>query len=190
MSAEYMKNGAQLNTNSLQTISDVFFDHSKVISLADIPFDPEVRKLCEQNSCGKFGTCWTCPPAVGTLKELHARIMKFDHFLLFDKVYELEDSFDWEGMMTSVKDFQKRIFKYKKEVHKKDSAFSFLTLGAGACMFCETCTYGQQIPCRFPEEALISVEAFGIDAMKMMKDNGLKYNNGPNTVTYIGGIFY
>jgi len=179
-----------LNTNSLQTIINEFFDHAKIISVSDIPFDTEVRKLCEQNSCGKFGSCWTCPPAVGDIEILHVRAMEFNHFLFFYKVYPLEDSFDWEGMMESVKDFQRRMFKLRKDVRNQDSEFVFLMLGAGACMFCETCTYLQQKPCRFPEEALISIEAFGIDAMKMMKDNRMKYNNGPNTVTYIGGLFY
>lgn len=179
-----------MNTISLRTIGNDFFDHSKVLSVSDIPFDTEVRKLCEQNSCGKFGSCWTCPPAVGKLEDLHVRVMNFNHFLLYYKVYALTDSFDWEGMMESVKDFQQRIFKFRKEVQERDSKFHFLMLGAGACMFCETCTYLQEKPCRFPQEALITIEAFGIDAMKMMIDNGLKYNNGPNTVTYIGGLLF
>ncbi|MCF8090294.1 MAG: DUF2284 domain-containing protein [Desulfotignum sp.] len=166
------------------------FDHSKTIPVSRIPFDKEVRRLCEQNMCGQYGKSWTCPPAIDTIEKLQSRSTIFKHFLVFYKVYSLEDSFDWEGMMNSVKDFQSRIFKLKKKIQHTDPELHFFVLGAGSCQLCDTCTYPQQKPCRCPEDALFSLESFGIDAMTMMKDNGLKYNNGPNTVTYIGGLFH
>lgn len=164
------------------------FDHSTSIPVSGIPFDQEVRTLCEQNSCGKFGQSWTCPPAVGSLEELQKRLTPFRYFLIFYKVYPLEDSFDWAGMMSSVKDFQDRVFKLQKLIKQEKS--DSIVVGAGACLICEKCTFPEKKPCRFPEDALISIEAFGINAMKMMMENGLQYNNGPNTVTYIGGLFY
>lgn len=176
--------------NAIDHLVEELFDHSKLIPISDIPFDMAVRKLCEQNACGKFGSCWTCPPAIGEVQELQDSLADYKDFLVFYKVYTLEDSFDWEGMINSVKDFQKKILQLKKQIQYQDPDFSFLVLGAGACMLCEKCTYPQNEPCRLPEHAIFSVEAFGIDAMKMMRDNDLKYNNGPNTVTYIGGIFY
>ena len=175
---------------TLKQFIDNDFDHSKTIAVSGIPFDDEVRRLCEQNSCGKFGKSWTCPPAAGAIEELQARLTAFNHFIIFYKVYALEDSFDWEGMMAGVKDFQSRIFKLKKQIRAKEPEFDFLVLGAGACQVCDACTYPEQEPCRFPDDAMYSVESFGIDVMKLMRDNGLNYNNGPNTVTYIGGLFY
>lgn len=172
----------------LKPIFDDQFDHSKSIHVSCIPFDSEVRELCEQNSCGKFDQSWTCPPASGTVEELQRRLTRFRSFLIFYKVYNLEDSFDWDGMMQSVADFQSRILTIQK--HFRQENIDFLILGAGACQVCETCTYPAQEPCRFPSDAVFPVESFGIDVMKMMKDNGLIYNNGPNTVTYIGGLFY
>jgi predicted metal-binding protein len=167
---------------------DNYFDHSKTIPAPSVPFDNALREMCEQNTCGKLGQSWTCPPAVGPIEELRKKVSGFNHFIIFYKVYKLDGSFDWEGMMDSVKDFQSRISKAQKKIKKETT--NFLILGAGACQVCESCTYLEQKPCRFPESALIPVEAFGIDAMKMMIDNGLKYNNGANTVTYIGGLFY
>jgi predicted metal-binding protein len=166
------------------------FDHSKTIPVSKIPFDNEVRRLCEQNMCGQYGKNWTCPPAIDTIEKLQSRMSIFNHFLVFYKIYPLEDSFDWEGMMISVKDFQSRTFKLKKKIQHTDPELNFFILGAGSCQLCDTCTYPQQKPCKNPEDALFSIESFGIDAMKIMKDNGLQYNNGPNTVTYIGGLFY
>jgi hypothetical protein len=45
-------------------------------------------------------------------------------------------------------------------------------------------------PCRFPEKAISSVEACGIDVMSLSKSAGVRYNNGKNTVTYIGAVLY
>ena len=172
-----------------ETIIQDLFDQSKILPFSKIPFDNEVRKLCEQNMCGCYGRSWTCPPAIDDVETLQARLADFSHCVVFYSVYQLEDSFDWEGMMTSVKDFQARILKSRKKIQAEDPARNFFFLGAGSCQMCETCTYPEEKPCRNPEEALYSVESYGIDAMKMMQDNGLKYNNGPNTVTYIGVLF-
>ncbi|WP_022665408.1 DUF2284 domain-containing protein [Desulfospira joergensenii] len=166
------------------------FDHSKAIPFSQVTFSQEVRKLCEQNMCGNFRKSWTCPPAVDSIEDLQGQLSLFHRFLLLDKVYPLQDSFDWEGMQKGGRDFQSRILKLKKRIKKADPGFEFLALGAGACKLCDTCTYGQQEPCRNPEDAIVSVEAYGIEVMKLMKEAGLSYNNGPDTVTYIGGIFY
>lgn len=179
-----------MDTMQLQKTIDDLFDHSKEIASSSVPFDDEVRKMCEQNLCGNFGKSWTCPPAIDAPELLVEKLSSYNRFMIVDKVYTLEDSFDWEGMVSSAKDFQTRIHRLKKQIESMEPEGSFLSLGAGACQLCETCSYQQQEPCRHPADALFSVEAFGIDVMKMMADNGMSYNNGQNTVTYIGGIFW
>jgi predicted metal-binding protein len=166
------------------------FDDAKKILLSSVPFRSEVRKLCEQNMCGKFGKTWTCPPAVGPLAELQSQLSQYPRVMVFSKVYQLTDSFDWEGMESGVKDFQSKVLQLKKKLKSRDPDLNAIVLGAGACCICDNCTYEQQLPCRNPEHAIVSVEACGIDVMEMMKENGMRYNNGANTVTYIGTLFY
>ena len=62
-------------------------------------FSQGVRDLCEQNSCGHYGRTWACPPGVGTTEECKARIMKFKNVFVFTTKHDLEDSYDFEGMM-------------------------------------------------------------------------------------------
>ena len=69
------------------------------IKTSDIQFSEEFRKLCEQNSCGKYGTNWMCPPAIETFEEVKAEVLKFSEGVVFQTVYILEDSFDFEGMV-------------------------------------------------------------------------------------------
>lgn len=179
-----------MDTEQLYKMSMEFFDHAKDICCSSVPFSEECRKMCEQNVCGNFGRNWTCPPAIGPLAELQQQLSAYNRCLIVSRVYQLQDSFDWEGMVNSGKNFQDRIAGLKNKINAEEPRFEFLALGAGACQLCETCSYQEQQPCRNPEEAIFSLEAFGIDVMRMMTENGLKYNNGPNTVTYVGSIFW
>ncbi len=179
-----------MNTDQLHKVIGDFFNHSKDILSSSVPFDEEVRKMCKQNTCGNYGKSWTCPPALDSIDKLKLKLSSYSRFIIFDRIYPLEDSFDWEGMVNSAKDFQLRIHDLKKKILSMAPDFNFMTLGAGACQLCKTCSYQQQKPCKKPDDAIFSVEAFGVDVMKMMKENGMNYNNGKNTITYIGGMFW
>ena len=167
-----------------------FFDEIKEIPASGLVFSEEVRKLCEQNACGFYGKNWTCPPAVESLDALKRKIMSFNALLVFYQVRQVKNSFDWQGMMTGAIEFKNRLQSMKKEIGNHLAPPDFLMLGMGSCNLCETCTYPCGEPCRHPEDAIVSLEACGIDVMRLMKDNGLKYYNGKNTVTFIGGLFF
>lgn len=39
------------------------------LDVGELKFYPEVRKICEGNSCRNYGSSWACPPAVGTTEK-------------------------------------------------------------------------------------------------------------------------
>ena len=43
-------------------------------------------------------------------------------------------------------------------------------------------------PCRFPEKAIGSLEAYGVNVSLLAQTAGMRYINGQNTVTYFGAI--
>ena len=47
-----------------------------LISTAEIPFEQEIRKICEDNACRLYAKTWACPPAVGTVKVLPSRAVR------------------------------------------------------------------------------------------------------------------
>lgn len=163
------------------------FQNCNELSREAITLSQEVRDLCEQNTCGNYGKNWACPPAVAPLDEIRKKFDEFANFIVLSQVYELEDSMDFEGMMEGAKDFQNRLVKLNKLL--RESGIKYMLLGVGGCGLCPKCTYPDE-PCRRPDDQIISLEAHGIEVVKLMKDNGLKYNNGPNTMTYMGGILY
>ena len=64
-----------------------------------------------------------------------------------------------------------------------------LPLGAGCCHVCKECTY-PDAPCRFPEQALSSMEAYGLLVSQSCTDCGLRYNYGPNIIAYTGCFLF
>ena len=65
-----------------------------------------------------------------------------------------------------------------------------LHLGAGGCGVCKSCAKRTDEPCRFPELAMPSLEAYGVNVSKLASAAGMKYINGQNTVTYFGMVLF
>ena len=154
--------------------------HWGVITPSDVVFSDEVRRICEGNVCTNYGKTWACPPGVGTLEECKTQILKFTHAMVFASVYELEDSFDFEGMQEGHRQFKEvcdRLYEQVQVPH--------LLLSNEGCKRCAKCTY-PDAPCRFPEKLFPSVEGYGILVNKLAESAGIPYIAGTDTVTYFG----
>ena len=58
-----------------------------------------------------------------------------------------------------------------------------LPIGAGCCTKCKECTY-PDAPCRFPDQAFSSMEAYGMLVTQVCKANSLDYYYGSCTIAY------
>lgn len=152
-----------------------------IIRTDEIPFSSSVRSACEANYCGRFGHSWTCPPGVGDPQVLEDRIKEYPLGAVFTFKYSIEDSYDFEGMTAAAVDTRERLFAVRERLNEQK--VDYLSFGCGSCGICDECTYPDS-PCRFPEKAVISMEACGINVMELSKKIGVNYINGTNTVTY------
>ncbi len=153
----------------------------KITDTSVIPFSAAVTEACERNLCGRYGKCWTCPPGVGEREALEKKIKSYKTAVVFTSKHELEDSFDFEGMISAAKKSENTLLQIMEEL-KRDN-MDFMALGCEGCNICEKCTYPDS-PCRFPEKATPSVEACGINVVELSRKLNINYNNGPDTVTY------
>lgn len=153
----------------------------KFIDSSTIPFSQMVADACQTNMCGKYGTCWTCPPAIGMMQELEEKIKCYNKAVVFTAKYELEDWFDYEGMVEGQKKTMHILSNIADEL--REEGRDIMVLGCAGCNICEKCTY-PEAPCRFPQKAIVSVEACGINVVELAEKTGIHYNNGTNTVTY------
>lgn len=151
-----------------------------------IVLSEEFRRICEGNGCGNYNRCYMCPPDIGPIKELMEKVRKYDHAVLYQTVSPLEDSFDFEGMMEA--GHQHALLSQRIQNGLQDG--NVLHLSSGGCHLCETCAKQENLPCRKPDQALASLEGYGIDVYNTSQATGLKYINGPDTVTYFGILLY
>ena len=160
------------------------------IAVKDIVFSPELRGLCEQNACGQFGSNYTCPPNVGEVNGLVAKLKVFEHSVIWQNIYSIEDSFDFEGMMDAQRRHNEMTRKIAGKVYEGMGRENVIILAAGGCSLCEPCAMKTDEPCPYPDEALPSLEAHGINVSVIGEISGMKYINGKDTVTYFSGVFF
>lgn len=163
---------------------------SGVISTENLKFDSYLRKLCKDNSCGNYAKTWMCPPGIGKLEDLKEKVKRYNKCLIVQTIFPLTDSFDYEGMVEGkkkLKETMKNIYKNIKENVNNEDVLSF---GVGKCDICSECTYPKGEPCIYPNEAMSSLEAYGINVKEAVEKCGFLYVNGQNTVSYVGAILF
>ncbi len=178
-----------MKTQSLieKHISQLPLHEFAFMTTREVIFSKEARDLCEKNTCGKYGTSWTCPPGTGSLEACITRCNAYKQAFLFSTVTEIEDAFD----MTGWENAQIRHEKVTADVADVFRRFfdNLLILSTKACLTCQDCTY-PDAPCRNPERMSPAVESYGIMVNELTKHCNLNYINGENTVTYFSMIFF
>lgn len=160
-----------------------------VFSVSDVVLSEEFRGICEQNACGMYGRCYMCPPDVGEIRPLMEKVRGYERGLLYQTIAPLEDSFDIEGMQAAADDHAQctqRVRDALASLLPPDSMY----LAAGGCHLCGRCAKRDGLPCRFPQRALPSMEACGIDVYQLTRVTPLRYINGQNTVTYFSAALW
>lgn len=160
---------------------DCGFTHAGELSMEALEFLPAVRDMCAADRCHKYGRSWTCPPGCGTLAEVSARAARYSRGVLLQTVARLEDDFDVETMQRAERD-QKRAFRDFVETLRREYP-DCLPMATGGCDICAQCTY-PDAPCRFPDRAVPSMEAYGLLVSKVCEKSGLPYYYGPKTLAY------
>ncbi|MBO4980096.1 MAG: DUF2284 domain-containing protein [Clostridia bacterium] len=160
-----------------------------VIEAKSIETDRVFRDMCAANACGMYGKCYMCPPDVGDAEALMAEVKGYRYALVYQTVSELEDSFDFEGM-TEAKKRTYPLAQSLRPLFAEKGIKRVLHLGAGGCGVCKPCAKQSGEPCRFPDKAMASLEAYGINVSALAKSAGMKYINGQNTVTYFGAVLF
>ena len=148
-----------------------------------VELKPEVRDMCATNACGQYEKRWSCPPGCGTLEDCTARLKQFTHGILVQTVGDIEDSYDIEGMMEAEEAHKAHFTAMYKTLRAQN--LPVLALGAGCCTQCRQCTY-PDAPCRFPDQMVSSMEAYGMLVLEVCKANGLQYYYGADKIAYTG----
>lgn len=172
----------------LELIQSCGVTRAAAVSPNEVVYNAAFRDICAQNTCGLYGACYMCPPSIGPVEELMEKAKQYTVCLMYQNVFDIEDSFDIEGMLDAKQTHHQRAQRIQQKMRDLVNE-PFLHLEAGGCGICARCAKRDGLPCRFPDKALSSLEGYGIDVYQTAAHAGLRYINGPNTVTYFGMLF-
>lgn len=161
------------------------FSHAGQLNMEALRFLPEVRDMCSVDRCKNYGRCWTCPPHCGTLEETAEKARQYSRGVLLQSTGQMEDDFDVDCMMETER-LQKQRFSRLLDSLRPHFP-TMLPMGSGGCSICKVCTCPNE-PCRFPEKAYPSMEAYGLFVSDVCKQSDLPYYYGPQTITYTACI--
>ena len=169
----------------LAMAEELGFSHWGELNTGALAFRTEVRDMCAENRCGHYGKTWTCPPGCGTLEAITARAARYTCGVIVQSTGQLEDNFDVETMLETGKLQAER---FDALVPRVRALFpDCLPMSAGGCERCRPCSY-PDAPCRFPDLAFPSMEAYGLVVSDVCRDSGVAYYYGPGTITYTSCI--
>ena len=150
---------------------------------ADLIFDPKVREMCK--SCKRYGKKATCPPHIESVEYYSKLLPRYSYGTIYYEIFPADGNAIEVGKKSSLKIYKKIASRRKKLFN--DGHYLIMGLGAGSCKLCDRCSF----PCPLPGEALIPIEATGIDVVRTMKKFGVEVKFPVNDTIYrIGALFY
>ena len=174
-----------LTQQILQIAREEGFSQVGELNVEGLRFLPEVRQMCAADKCNQYGKRWTCPPHCGTLEEISEKARRYSRGILVQSTGQMEDDFDVDCMMETEQLQKKRFHALVKRVRQECP--DCLPMASGACTVCETCTC-PDAPCRAPDQAIPSMEAYGMVVSEVCQQSGMAYYYGPQTITYTSCI--
>ena len=88
-----------MNRDALvQAALDFGADRAALIAPSQLVCSDRFRAYCEDNVCGFYGKCWSCPPDIGDINVLIAQLRTFDHIVMYQVISLVKDYSDTEGM--------------------------------------------------------------------------------------------
>ncbi len=144
----------------------------KQITKDSIVFDPSVQTYCvnEKFRCPNYRRSWACPPVAPYLEK---EIMSYEKFyLVYKKEFLPKDAEMKRQKYSSLRNWEKMREGLKQEIinlaeELKVNNKTIKILWEGHCQICEkegkSCTYPENIPCRYPNKLRYSMEAVGIN---------------------------
>ena len=72
----------------------------------EIEYNDRVRMICKKE-CPRYGTSWSCPPAVGTVEECVDRCRQYDDVLFFSSIAQVQDIMNMDESLATKAEHEK-----------------------------------------------------------------------------------
>ena len=152
-----------------------------------LEFSDRVRWIC-QHECAMYGKSWACPPGVGTVEECKKKCLGYEKALLISTLTEVSDIGDLEATLATRREHE-TITDQVGDILRENGVEPYI-LSTEACAICGRCAILDGKPCRHPEKMHPCVESQGINIIPTLEENGLEFQYGDNTVTWVSLLLF
>lgn len=173
-------------TDWIALAKELGFDAVSPLNPGTLTAREDVRDMCAADKCGAYGKNWTCPPACGTVAECQARMRQYEHGLLLQSIGHMTKAIDSRCYRETERRHNANFRAFAQALRKEYPGA--LCLGAGGCRVCKQCAYPDA--CRFPEQALSSMEGYGLFVTQVCRDAGVPYYYGEKTIAYTACVLF
>ena len=156
-----------------------------LLDTRELEFTDKVRTICKKE-CSRYGSSWSCPPAVGSIEKCRETCLKYPKVLLFSSIAEVVDYSDMECTLKSKQEHENITRKIEKFLRL--NAVSCYTLSTDSCSACEKCSYPKK-SCVHPEIMHPCIESHGIVLTNTIEQHHMDYFLGENMVIWFSLIF-
>lgn len=151
--------------------------------------EQRIRDLCFENKCGNYRSNYMCPPHVGSLEEIKARLPEFRRGVLLQYSKPLDVRNDDEGVKRTKVEFHHKILRLEESLRNQGIERVWGMIG-GSCELCDVCRAKFGEPCPYPDKARMSLESISIDVLTLLDRFGLDNKFHPDRITWTGCILF
>lgn len=167
---------------------EIGFDHVATICADDVVTSPELASSCNPQACRKYGSCWTCPPGVGTYEDILGDITSRNAGVLVQTVRTGIDHYeDWDLIEKAHVVHNTRLDQLARAMRAELA--DVIEFSTGGCGVCNPCSY-PDAPCLKPEQRRESLSAHGVAVGATCERAGLDYSFENGCVRFVGMILY
>ena len=148
-----------------------------------------IRELCYEDRCGNYRKHYMCPPHVGSLRDIEARLRKYERGFLLQYTQPLDVRNDREGVIRAKIAFHRKILELEKFL-KSEGVRDVWGMMGGNCALCEICKAAIDEPCPYPDEARTSLESLAIDVLALLDNYGLDSEFHADKIVWTGCILF
>lgn len=155
------------------------------LKIEDIEFNDKMRNKCK-NECPRYGKSWSCPPAIGSLKQCKNKCMEYSHALLFSSAVEIPDYANKELILNSKREHEEVTESIENII--RSEVKKCYTLSTESCSLCEKCTYPKK-SCLNPDKMHPCIESHGVVLSSILEEHHMDYFMGENMILWFSLIF-
>ncbi len=177
------------NEEIIKAALDEGFFSAAVVETDKLVFDYSFRKYCEENLCGQYGVCYSCPPRCGTPEEMHARLGAYPKALVFqskwDNIKDFTPTAENTAKILAAKAKHNAALRRVADLMEKDGHKGVMA-GASSCTLCDECAAEHDKPCLHPDRAFSCLSAYCVNVSKLAETCSMDFSPEDGSLTLYG----